>query len=77
MADEAGALLAHVVVLHLLERLVGKAALYGAPLVVGLLHVLPVYPCFGLYVAHVVDEPLRQGEVAADAVAARAGLAHP
>ena len=75
--DEARALLAHVVVLHLGIGLVGKTAADGTPLVVSLFHILPVNPRLRLYVAHIVDESLGQAEVAADAIAAGAGLAHP
>ena len=69
--------MADVVVLHLLVGLVGETAAYGAPLVVGLLHVLPVDPCLGLYVAHIIKQFLSQAQVAADAAAARSHFAHP
>ena len=70
-------MLTHIVVLHLLIRLVGKTALNRTPLVVGLLHILPINPGFGLDVSHIVKEALSQCEVSANTVATRTCLAHP
>ena len=77
LTDEAREVLADVEVLHLAVRAPRKVALDDAPLVAVLLHVLPVEPGRGPDVAHVVDESLSHVQVALDAPAAAARLAHP
>ena len=65
-AHEAAELLAHVVVLHPVELLCAavEVALHQAPLVVVVLHVLPVNPCCGTHEAHVLEETLaRENEL--------------
>ncbi|OQC04280.1 MAG: hypothetical protein BWX77_00197 [Bacteroidetes bacterium ADurb.Bin090] len=54
-----------------------KTASDGTPLVVVFFHVLPVYPGFGPDVTYIVDEFLRQTQVAGQAAASRTHLAHP
>ena len=77
LTDESREVLADVEVLHLAVGALGKVALDEAPLVAVLLHVLPVQPGRGPDVAHVVDEALSHVQVALDASAAAARLAHP
>ena len=67
--------MAHIEVLHPSVRLVLEAAPNGAPLVVRLFHILPVYPRLRLQVAHVVEQLLRETQVTADAIAASLGMA--
>ena len=78
LPDETCYLLAHVVVGNTCHTvLVGKAAACQAPLVVVLLHKLPVHPCRGQDVVHVVEELLAQVQVAAQTAASCAYLTHP
>ena len=78
-AHEAAELLAHVVVLHAVELLCAavEVALHQAPLVVVVLHILPVNPCCGAHEPHVLDEFLCQSQVAVQSLAACTHFAHP
>ena len=77
LLDEACALLAYIVVLHLGIRLLAETAFDGTPLVVVLFHILPVNPCPRLDVAHIINKFLGKVEVATYAASSFSHLTHP
>ena len=77
LADEPCHLLPHMVILHLAISGIPEVAPDEAPLVVVLLHILPIYPCVGSDVTDIVNQPLCQSEVSVYAFPACTRLAHP
>ena len=75
--DEFTEVLADGIVLHLVVSLFREVALHQTPLVVALLHVLPVHPRHRHNVTYVVHQFLCQVQVSGNTASAAAYFAHP